>query len=80
MIAGPTVPKLPHRIGDVIDDPLVMYGYDVLTVPTNLAGIPGGVIKAGEVGGIPVGLQIQSGQLGEQKILDLMFALEVACQ
>ncbi len=80
VIAGPTVPKLPHRIGDVIDDPLVMYGYDVLTVPTNLAGIPGGVIKAGEVGGIPVGLQIQSGQLGEQKILDLMFALEVACQ
>ncbi len=80
VIAGPTVPKLPHRLGDVIDDPLVMYGYDVLTVPANLAGIPGGVIKAGEVGGIPVGLQIQSRQLGEQKILDLMFALEVACQ
>ncbi|MFQ5975693.1 MAG: Asp-tRNA(Asn)/Glu-tRNA(Gln) amidotransferase subunit GatA [Candidatus Hydrothermarchaeales archaeon] len=78
VIAGPTVPKLPHRIGDVIEDPLVMYAYDVLTVPTNLAGIPGGVIKAGEVGGIPVGLQIQSKQLGEQKILDLMYALEEA--
>ena len=76
VIAGPTVPKLPHRIGDVIEDPLVMYGYDVLTVPTNLAGIPGGVIKAGEVDGIPVGLQIQSKQLGEQKILDLMYSLE----
>jgi len=80
VIAGPTVPKLPHRIGDVIDDPLVMYGYDILTVPANLAGIPGGVIKAGEVDGIPVGLQIQSGQLGEQKILDMMFTLEEACQ
>lgn len=75
-IAGPTVPKLPHKIGDVIEDPLVMYGYDILTVPTNLAGIPGGVIKAGEVEGIPVGLQLQTKQLEEQKILNIMYALE----
>jgi aspartyl-tRNA(Asn)/glutamyl-tRNA(Gln) amidotransferase subunit A len=55
-----------------------MYGYDVLTVPTNLAGIPGGVIKAGEVEGVPVGLQVQAKPLEEQKILNVMFALEGA--
>jgi len=75
-IAGPTVPKLPHRLGEIIDDPLVMYGYDVLTVPANLAGIPAGVISAGKVKGIPAGLQVQGKPLDEQKILNIMCALE----
>jgi aspartyl-tRNA(Asn)/glutamyl-tRNA(Gln) amidotransferase subunit A len=75
VIAGPTVPKLPHRIGEEID-PMAMYGYDVLTVPANLAGIPAGVMPAGKVDGIPVGLQLQAAPLGEQKILNVMHALE----
>lgn len=78
VIAGPTVPKLPHRLGEKIEDPLVMYGYDLLTVPTNLAGIPAGVIKAGDVNGIPIGLQVQGAPLTEQKILNVMHALEVS--
>ncbi|MFQ5815888.1 MAG: Asp-tRNA(Asn)/Glu-tRNA(Gln) amidotransferase subunit GatA [Candidatus Hydrothermarchaeaceae archaeon] len=78
VIAGPTVPKLPHKLGEEITDPLIMYGYDVLTVPTNLAGIPAGVTPAGMVEGIPVGLQVQGKPLGEQRILNLMHAMEVA--
>jgi aspartyl-tRNA(Asn)/glutamyl-tRNA(Gln) amidotransferase subunit A len=76
IIAGPTVPKLPHKIGDEVTDPLVMYGYDLLTVPANLAGIPSGVIKVGNVKDIPVGMQIQSKPLGEQNILNVMCNLE----
>ncbi len=75
LIAGPTTPKLPHRLGESLT-PLEMYAYDLLTVPANLAGIPAGVIKAGEVRGIPVGLQLQAGPLKEQKILNAMYALE----
>ncbi len=75
-IAGPTVPKLPHKLGEEITDPLVMYAYDVLTVPANLAGIPAGAIKAGEVNGIPVGLQVQGKPLAEQRVLNVMHALE----
>ena len=75
LIAGPTTPKLPHRIGESLS-PLEMYAYDLLTVPANLAGIPAGVIKAGEVGGIPVGLQLHAKPLEEQKILNAMYALE----
>ncbi|WP_456475706.1 Asp-tRNA(Asn)/Glu-tRNA(Gln) amidotransferase subunit GatA [Candidatus Pyrohabitans sp.] len=75
LIAGPTTPKLPHRLGEEID-PLAMYAYDLLTVPANLAGIPAGVIKAGEVEGIPVGLQFHAKPLEEQKILNAMYALE----
>jgi aspartyl-tRNA(Asn)/glutamyl-tRNA(Gln) amidotransferase subunit A len=78
VIAGPTVPKLPHKLGETIDDPLVMYAYDVLTVPANLAGIPAGVIPAGKVDGIPVGLQIQGKPLGEQTILNTMHTLDSA--
>ncbi|RMF89763.1 MAG: Asp-tRNA(Asn)/Glu-tRNA(Gln) amidotransferase subunit GatA, partial [Methanobacteriota archaeon] len=78
VIAGPTVPKLPHRLGEAIEDPLVMYAYDVLTVPANLAGIPAGVTPAGKVDGVPVGLQIQGKPLGEQTILNVMHALEEA--
>lgn len=76
VIAGPTVPKLPHKLGEEITDPMVMYAYDVLTVPANLAGIPAGVIKAGDVNAVPVGLQIQGKPLSEQKILNVLHALE----
>ncbi len=78
VIAGPTVPKLPHKIGQTIEDPLVMYAYDVLTVPANLAGIPAGVIPAGTVKDAPVGLQLQGRSLSEQTILNAMNALEDA--
>jgi aspartyl-tRNA(Asn)/glutamyl-tRNA(Gln) amidotransferase subunit A len=75
VIAGPTVPKLPHKLGEKISV-ASMYAYDYLTVPANLAGICGGVVKAGEVDGIPVGLQIQGKVLGELEVLRVMNALE----
>ena len=77
VIVGPTVPKLPHRTGEKISVN-AMYAYDYLTIPANLAGICGGVIKAGEVNGIPVGLQVQGKVLGELEVLRVMRALEAA--
>jgi aspartyl-tRNA(Asn)/glutamyl-tRNA(Gln) amidotransferase subunit A len=77
VVVGPTVPKLPHRLGTKLT-PMEMYAYDYLTIPANLAGICGGVVKAGEVRGIPVGLQIQGKVLGELQVLQVMRALEVS--
>ncbi|OPY26246.1 MAG: Amidase [Methanobacterium sp. PtaU1.Bin242] len=74
-IAGPTVPKLPHKIGNTLK-PMEMYAYDTLTVIANLAGIPAASLKAGEVNGIPVGLQFQAKPLEDAKILKLMAAFE----
>ncbi len=74
-IVGPTVPKLPHKIGTALE-PMDMYSYDVLTVIANLAGIPAASIPAGDVGGIPVGLQIQAKSQEDAKILQIMAALE----
>lgn len=75
LIVGPTVPKLPHEIGTELS-PLEMYAYDVLTVIANLAGIPAASVKAGEVDGIPVGLQIQAKPLDDLKIMKAMSVLE----
>ena len=75
LIVGPTVPKLPHEIGSEIE-PMEMYAYDILTVIANLAGIPAGSIKAGEVDNIPVGLQIQAKPLDDEKIIKAMSVFE----
>ena len=74
-IAGPTVPKLPHKIGNSLE-PMEMYAYDILTVIANLAGIPAASVKAGEVNGIPVGLQFQAKPLEDAKIVQLMAGFE----
>lgn len=74
LIVGPTVPKLPHKIGEELT-PMEMYAYDILTVIANLGGIPAGTIKAGEVEDIPVGLQIQAKPLDDLKIIKAMSVL-----
>jgi aspartyl-tRNA(Asn)/glutamyl-tRNA(Gln) amidotransferase subunit A len=75
-IVGPTVPKLPHKLGTSLT-PMEMYAYDYLTIPANLAGICAGVIKAGELHGIPVGLQVQGKVLGDGEMLRVLHAYEV---
>ena len=74
-IVGPTVPKLPHKIGTSLE-PMDMYSYDVLTVIANLAGIPAASTPVGDVGGVPVGLQIQAKAKDDTKILDIIATLE----
>ena len=77
LIVGPTVPKLPHKLGEELE-PMEMYAYDVLTVIANLAGIPAASVKAGEVEGIPVGLQLQAKPQDDAKIVKAMAAFEYA--
>lgn len=75
VLVGPTVPKLPHKLGTEISH-FDMYAYDYLTVPANLGGLCGGVLEAGEVDGIPIGLQVQGPSLSEPSVLGVMQALE----
>ncbi len=57
IIVMPTVPKLPHKIGEKIsiED---MYNYDALTVLANLAEIPAISVPCGKIDGVLVGLQV----------------------
>ena len=75
IIPGPTVPKLPHKIGEKIET-MDMYAYDVLTVLANITGIPASSMKAGLVDDIPVGLQLQAKPEEDHKILSAMSAIE----
>ena len=75
IILTTTVPKLPHELGTSIA-PLEMYAYDLLTIPPNLAGICAGVVPAGEVNEIPVGLQVQANKLEESRMFRVMRAWE----
>ena len=75
VLAGPTVPKLPHKIGEKLDT-MDMYAYDVLTVLANITGIPASSMNAGLVNDIPVGLQLQAKPEEDHKILSTMSALE----
>ena len=59
IIVMPTVPKLPHRIGDKISF-FDMYTYDSLSVLANLAEIPAISVPVEKVYEIPVGIQIMA--------------------
>ncbi|MEP6575005.1 MAG: Asp-tRNA(Asn)/Glu-tRNA(Gln) amidotransferase subunit GatA [Nitrososphaerota archaeon] len=78
LLVGPTIPVLPFRIGEKIDDPLKMYLMDVDTVLANLAGIPAISIPAGHSNGLPIGLQLMAGPFQEQKLIDAASLLENA--
>src|ERR687892_2322245 len=78
VLIGPTMPILPFKIGEKIDDPLKMYLVDIDTVVANLTGIPAISVPAGFVDGLPVGLQIMANELQEQTILDAAMLFEKA--
>ncbi|HLD15366.1 MAG TPA: Asp-tRNA(Asn)/Glu-tRNA(Gln) amidotransferase subunit GatA [Candidatus Nanoarchaeia archaeon] len=75
VILCPTVPKLPHKIGEKIGIE-EMYAYDALTIPANLAGICAGSIKAGEIDKIPIGIQVLAAPFDEIKMFKIMKVLE----
>lgn len=53
-----------------------LYLEDVFTIPANLAGLPGLVIPAGEVEGLPVGIQLLGKAFDEKKLLQVGNAYE----
>ncbi|MET0552857.1 MAG: Asp-tRNA(Asn)/Glu-tRNA(Gln) amidotransferase subunit GatA [Vicinamibacteria bacterium] len=76
LVATPTAPTLPFRIGEKAADPLQMYLADIFTVPASLAGIPGLSVPAPPVDGLPVGLQLLGRPWGEADLLRAGHALQ----
>ena len=76
-ILTPSTPSSAFKIGEKSNDPISMYLNDIFTVPVNLAGIPAISIPAGQDNkGYPLGLQLISKSLDEQKILNIAFTME----
>jgi len=74
-IVCPTVPRLPHKIGEQISVK-EMYGYDILTVPANLAGICAISVPCGKIDNVPVGLQIMCDKFQEAKMIEVAKGVE----
>ena len=76
-ILTPSTPSSAFKIGEKTSDPISMYLNDIFTVPVNLAGLPAISLPAGQDSkGRPLGLQLISNSLDEQKILNIAFAIE----
>jgi len=71
VLMTPVTPTLAFKLGEKIDDPVAMYLSDIYTASLNLAGLPGISIPCGQVGKLPVGLQIIGQQFDDEKILKI---------
>ncbi len=78
VIIGPTTPTPAFKIGENMEDPLTMYANDILTIPVNLAGVPGISIPCGFSNGLPLGLQIIGKHFDESTIYRVADAFEKA--
>ncbi|MFO7550183.1 MAG: Asp-tRNA(Asn)/Glu-tRNA(Gln) amidotransferase subunit GatA [Haliea sp.] len=78
VIAGPTTPGPAFGLGAKGSDPLAMYLEDVYTLAVNLAGLPGMSVPAGQVDGMPVGLQLIGQHFREARLLNVGHQLQQA--
>ena len=79
LLVTPTSPTTAFRFGERVTDPLAMYLSDVYTASVNLVGIPGISVPCGtDSKGLPVGLQLISPAMGEEKLLRVAHRFQLA--
>ncbi|BES70717.1 Asp-tRNA(Asn)/Glu-tRNA(Gln) amidotransferase subunit GatA [Marinobacter nanhaiticus D15-8W] len=70
VIMGPSSPTPAFALGSKTDDPVKMYLEDIYTIAINLAGVPAMSIPAGQINGLPVGLQLIGNYFDESRLLN----------
>jgi aspartyl-tRNA(Asn)/glutamyl-tRNA(Gln) amidotransferase subunit A len=80
VLVCPTTPTTAFKAGEKTSDPLSMYLSDLMTIPVNLAGLPGLSLPCGFEGGLPIGLQIIGNVLREDLVLQAAYAYEQATE
>lgn len=75
-ILTPTTPSTAFKFGEKTSDPLSMYLADIYTVSVNLAGVPAISLPSGEVGELPVGLQLIGKNFDDVKLLQIARVVE----
>ena len=78
VLVSPTSPTVAFELGARTANPLAMYAADVLTIPSNMAGLPGLSIPCGLSEGLPVGFQLIGRQFSENLLFRAAHALERA--
>ncbi|HET6350236.1 MAG TPA: Asp-tRNA(Asn)/Glu-tRNA(Gln) amidotransferase subunit GatA [Candidatus Krumholzibacteria bacterium] len=66
----PTAPTPAFKLGEKIDDPILMYLNDIFTIPVNLAGLPAVSVPCGtSPEGLPIGAQLIGRAFDEVTVL-----------
>jgi aspartyl-tRNA(Asn)/glutamyl-tRNA(Gln) amidotransferase subunit A len=81
VLLTPTSPSTAFRFGAHSEDPLAMYLADLLTIPANMAGLPAISVPCGfDQQGLPIGVQLITGVLQEELLLQVAHQYEQAAQ
>ena len=76
-ILSPVTPNPAFKLGEKTSDPVTMYLEDAMTVPLNLAGVPGLTIPAGDTeDGVALGLQLIGPRRSDKNLIE--FSKELA--
>jgi len=76
LLISPTVPILPFKIGEKINDPVALFLVDINTVTANLTGKPAISIPFTISNGLPIGIQLVANSMGDRLLLQAAHALE----
>ncbi len=76
LIVTPTTPTTAFPVGAKIDNPVSMYLSDLLTVSSNLSGLPAVSVPVGREGDSPVGIQLIGPSFSEEFLLKIGGHLE----
>ena len=76
LLIAPTVPVLPFKIGEKIDDPVALFLIDINTVTANLTGKPAISIPYAISDGLPIGIQLIGNSMNDKLVLQAARALE----
>lgn len=72
VLVSPVAPTPAFKIGENVQDPLVMYMADIYTVLASLAGIPAVALPLGNnKAGLPLSIQLMTKHFNEQALLNL---------
>ncbi len=75
-VLAPAVVSPPPRIGEASRDPVSMYALDLATILANLAGVPALAVPAGDIDGLPVGVQLMARHMGDRVLVELGAEIE----
>lgn len=77
LILAPTTPTPAFNLGHE-HDPVTMYLNDIYTIGVNLAGLPAVSVPAGEISGLPVGMQLIGNYFEEGRLLNVAHQFQQA--
>ena len=76
LLIAPTVPILPFKKGEKIDDPVALFLVDINTVTANLTGRPAISVPFAISNGLPIGIQLIADSNNDKMLLRAANALE----